>query len=319
VCDGFDRLDNGPKSIKEGGISMKKIMIIVLILAIAPLPALAAVPEATKFKVALVQMAPAHLDKKANVDKMVSFINGASRGGAKLIVFPELIITGYVGPYAPPEFIGFYQASEPIPGPTTKLIQKVAEEKGVYIIFGMAERGESKLGLVMHNVSVMVGPKGFLGHHRKVHLPGGEKLYFTPGDEIKVFDTEIGRIALLVCYDFWFPESSRIAGLKGAQIIVDSANWPAFDVDPWFALGPGIAASNMLWLVQVNRVGGEPYWPGFGGSQLVNPSGKVMTKGTDKEGIFYGDIDTGEVMQRRTVPPVWFDRRPEIYDPLVKK
>ena len=264
-------------------------------------------------------MAPSHLDKKANVAKMVRFINEAAAGGARLIVFPELIVTGYVGPVSPQEKMGFYQASEPIPGPTTRLIQKIAQEKGVYVIFGTAERGESELGLVMYNVAVMVGPKGVIGHHRKVHLPGNEKLYFTPGNEINVFDTEFGRIALLVCYDFWFPESSRIAALKGAQIVVDIANWPSFDVDAWLALGPGNAILNLLWFVQVNRVGGEPDWPGFGGSQLVNPSGKVITRGTiDKEGIFYGDIDTAEIMKRR-IGTYWFDRRPELYEPLVKK
>ena len=192
----------------------------------------------TQFKTALVQMEPAHLNKKANVDKMVRFISEAAKAGARLIVFPELIVTGYVGPYTPSERAGFYGLSEPIPGPTAHRIQGIAEKKGIYVIFGMAERGESALGPIMHNVAVLAGPKGFLAHHRKVHLPGVEKLYFTPGDEIKVFDTELGRISLLVCYDFWFPETSRIAGLKGAQIIVDTANWPAFDVEPWFAMGP---------------------------------------------------------------------------------
>ena len=267
---------------------------------------------------ALVQMEPAHLDKKRNIDRMVSFVNEAAAGGAQLIVFPELITTGYVGPLDTQEKMGFYQASEPIPGPTTQSIQKIAGEKGVHVIFGMPERGESPFGLVMYNVAVMVGPKGVVGLHRKVHLPGNEKLYFTPGNEIKVFDTDLGRIAMLVCYDFWFPESSRVAALGGAQIIVDIANWPSFDIDSWLALGPGNAISNLLWLVQVNRVGGESYWPGFGGSQLANPSGKVVVRGAmDKEGIFYGDIDTEEVMTRRS-STYWFDRRPEIYEPLVR-
>jgi predicted amidohydrolase len=298
---------------------MKKIVILFSMITIFSLISIVEGKEMTKFKVALIQMTPSHLNKKANIDKMIKFINVATGQGAKLLVFPELIVTGYVGPYSPQEHIGFYQASEPIPGPTTKLIQNIAEEKGVFIIFGMAERGESKLGPIMYNNSIMVGPKGFLAYHRKVHLPLGEKLYFKPGNEINVFDTEIGRIALLVCYDFWFPESSRVAGLNGAQIIVDIANWPAFDVDPWFALGQGVAASNMVWFIGVNRVGGEDFWPGFGGSIIVNPSGKIITKGDDKEGIYYGEIDVKEVMERRTIPPIWFDRRPEIYDPIVKK
>jgi predicted amidohydrolase len=277
------------------------------------------VRQETCFKIALVQMEPAHLDKKANVDKMVRFIGEAAKAHARLVVFPELIVTGYVGPFSASERAGFYAASEPIPGPTANRIQAVAEKKEVHVIFGMAERGESNLGPIMHNVAVLAGPKGLLTHHRKVHLPGEEKLYFTPGDDIKVFETGLGRIALLVCYDFWFPESSRIAGLKGAQIIVDAANWPSFDVDTWFAMGPGIAASNVLWFVQVNRVGGEASWPGFGGSQVIDPSGRVVARGTDEEGIFYADIDLSEVDRRRALTPVWFDRRPGLYESIARR
>jgi len=297
----------------------QKILISLSILTIFLPFVLSEASEMTKFKTAYVQMTPSHLDKKANVDKMVRFIGEAAAQGAKLVVFPELIVTGYVGPLSPPEWNGFYQASESIPGPTTNLLQKVAAEKGVYVVFGMVERGVSKLGPCMHNVAVLLGPRGLIGYHRKVHPPLGEKLYWQAGDEFKVFDTELGRIGLLVCYDLWFPESSRIEGLKGAQIIIDVANWPAFDVDSWAALGPGIAISNMVWFIGVNRVGGEDFWPGHGASMIVNPSGKVISNGTDKEGIFYGDIDLAEVTSRRSFPPVWFDRRPELYELIIKK
>jgi predicted amidohydrolase len=274
--------------------------------------------EMGTFKTALVQMGPLHLDKNANVEKMVGFIDEAAKAGARLIVLPELIVTGYITPDVHDDRARFYKASEGIPGPTTNRIQEIAEKEGVYVIFGMAERAESALGAVMYNVAVMVGPNAFLRRHRKVHLPGEEKRYFAPGDEVEVFETGLGRIALLVCYDFWFPESARIAGLKGAQIVVDCANWPSFDVDPWFALGPGAAASNVVWFIQVNRVGGEPWWPGFGGSQIVSPSGRVITKGTDQEAIFYGVVDPAEVMRRRALTPVWSDRRPDAYGPITK-
>lgn len=278
-----------------------------------------AAPQATKFMVAAVQMAPAHLDKKSNVEKMVRFIKEAAKQGAKLIVFPELITTGYVGPITPQEYEGFYENAEPIPGPTTVKLQKLAQENGVYVIFGMAERGESNLGPVLHNSAAIVGPDGFVAGYRKTHLPLGEKCYFHPGNEIKVFDTSLGRIALLVCYDFWFPEASRVAALKGAQIIVDVTNWPAFDTDPWFALGPGIAASNKLWFIGVNRVGGEEFWPGFGGSQVVGPSGKVVMKANDKEGISYVTIDLNELTMQRAFPPIYSDRRIDLYEDLLKK
>jgi predicted amidohydrolase len=273
----------------------------------------------TAFKVALVQMEPVHLNKESNIVKMIAFIRDAASKGTRLIVFPELIVTGYVLPYDPQEKRRFYDVSEPVPGPTTDQIATLCEQLGVYVVFGMAERGESPFGPVMHNVSVIVGPHGFVGVHRKVHLPGDEKLYFQPGKEFAVFDTGLGKIALLVCYDFWFPESSRLAGLKGAQIIIDSANWPVFDTDTWFALGPGNAVSNVVWFIQVNRVGGEDHWPGFGGSQIIAPAGVVRSRATDGEGITYGDIDVALVSEQRMMTPVWFDRRPEVYGELAKE
>ena len=188
---------------------MKKILVAALVLMMVPAIVLA--QEMTKFTVATVQMTPTHLDKKANVKKMVGFIKEAANKGAKLIVFPEMIVTGYVGPVPPKEYEAFYRNAEPIPGPTTVLIQKLAQEHGVYVVFGMPERGESKLEPVLYNSAAIVGPSGFIAGSRKVHLPLGEKNYFHPGNEIKVLDTKLGRIAPLVCYDFWFPESSRIA------------------------------------------------------------------------------------------------------------
>jgi N-carbamoylputrescine amidase len=309
----------GDRNIRllKGGKEMKKVFVAALLLVMVPFVALA--QQMTKFAVATVQMTPAHLDKKANVEKMVRFIKEAANKGAKLIVFPEMITTGYVGPITPPEYAGFYKNAEPIPGPTTMQLQKLAEENGVYVVFGMPERGESNLGPVIYNSAAIVGPKGFIAGYRKVHLPLGEKNYFHPGNEIKVFDTNLGRIGLLVCYDFWFPESSRIAALKGAQIIIDVANWPVFDTDPWFALGPGIAASNKLWFVGVNRVGGEEFWPGFGGSQVVGPSGKVVLRANDKEGVSYATIDLDELTMQRAFPPIYMDRRVDLYEPLLKK
>lgn len=297
---------------------MQKILVCFLFVMVLAFFGISEASEMTHFKVAMVQMTPVHLDKKANVDKMAGFIEEAANQGAKLIIFPELITTGYVGCFSPPEYNGFYEASEPIPGPTTTKFQKMAQEKGVYIVFGMPERGENQLGPVMYNTAAIVGPKGLIDRHRKIHLPLGEKTFFFSGDEIKVFHTEVGRISLFVCYDLWFPEIHRIAGLKGANIMIDVTNWPEFDMDAWFALGSGLAASQMVWYIGVNRVAGENYWPGAGGSIIVNPSGKILTKGENKEGIVYGDIDITEVMKRRTLPPAWFDRRPDLYESLLK-
>ncbi len=134
--------------------------------------------QVSPFGVALVQMSPLHLEKKANVERMERFVDEGAKAGARLIVLPELIVTGYISPGDPDDRAQFYEASEEIPGPTTKRIGEIADKAGVYVIFGMAERGESRLGPVMHNAAVMVGPNGFLRRHRKIHLPGEEKTLF---------------------------------------------------------------------------------------------------------------------------------------------
>jgi predicted amidohydrolase len=114
----------------KGGKDTKRILLTVLVL-IMIVPCISFAQQMTKFTVATVQMAPAHLDKKANVEKMVGFVKEAVNKKAKLIVFPEMIVTGYVGPISPPESAGFYNNAESISGPTTIQMQNLPQEYGV--------------------------------------------------------------------------------------------------------------------------------------------------------------------------------------------
>ena len=126
-------------------------------------------------------MEPAHLDKKSNVDKMVRFITEASKANARLIVFPELIVTGYIGPYTAPERAGFYAASEPIPGPTTNRIQALAEKKGVYVVFGMAERGRATSAPSCTMWQSSPAPRAFSATTGKCTCPGKKSSIFFRG------------------------------------------------------------------------------------------------------------------------------------------
>lgn len=114
--------------------------------------------------------------------------------------------------------------AEPAPeGKTAQRWIDLAAEYDAYIVGGYAEQD----GELPYNSSILVGPDGYVGTHRKVHLHlwNEEKLWFEPGDEVAVFETTIGRIGMQICYDQWFPELTRIQAGKGADIIAEPTNW----------------------------------------------------------------------------------------------
>lgn len=173
--------------------------------------------------------------KQARIDKMQRQVRDAARQGARLVVFPESVL-GAVGlcrdciPESGPCEV-HRQLAEPVPGPSSRRLAELARETGTYIVFGIdeADPGDPRR---IHNSAVLVGPEGLVGTYRKLHL--GHPLEtgrYTPGEELPVWDTDLGRIGILICYDFWSnPELSRILALKGARILVNptrSADQPA--------------------------------------------------------------------------------------------
>lgn len=267
-----------------------------------------------KIKVALAQISCKCADKIENIKKMEETVVKAKNQGANLVIFPELSLTGYV--------IGdqIYQIAEPIPSKSTKAVENIAKKSSVYIIFGMPELSE-KTKAVIYNTAVLVGPEGFIGKYRKIHLPTHsvfeEKRYFRQGHSTAVFETEIGRIGLIICYDIFFPEISRLTRLKGAQLIACISASPAVRRTFFEALTVARAIENAVFLAYVNLVGIEDGLQFWGGSRLIGPDGKILAQAKcDEEDLVMCDVDHRDVKAVEAFVPTLKDLRPELFDEL---
>ena len=273
-----------------------------------------------KVKVAAVQICPKWLSPKDNLDLMKEKIIEASQEGADLIVFPELSNTGYITKRNKKFGRDFLLASEKIPGFTTEEIGKQAKECGVYVIVGMAELHPEITGTV-YNSAVLIGPTGKIcGVHRKIHIPGEEKHYFVPGNDINVFKTDIGNIGITICYDGQFPELTRMLALKGAEILCMIWNMPSFSNKPQLLehYNAARAAENRMYAISPNRVGsddGEVSF--FGHSCISDPLGNMMAVASDEdEEIIYAELKRDILLEERAQMPIFRDRRPELYGSL---
>ena len=269
-----------------------------------------------KFKIALAQIGCKRADKKENLKKIENFVEKAKNQSADLIVFPELSLTGYVVRDQ------IYELAETIPGPSTQVIEKIAEKTQTYIVFGMPELSE-KTQATIYNTAVLVGPKGYIGKYRKMYLPTHsvfeEKRYFRPGYQAAAFDTEIGKIGLIICYDIFFPEVSRLTRLKGAQLIVCISASPAVRKTFFEILTAARAIENTAFLAYINLVGIENGLQFWGGSRLIAPNGKVLAKAKyDQEDLVMCDVNYSDIKPIETFVPTLKDLRPELFDALKK-
>ncbi len=273
-------------------------------------------------KVACIQMEPKVGEKDANVQKTLDLIDKAADAGARLIVLPELCNSGYV-------FESRQEAhdlAEEIPGgPSTDAWSKIAAKRGVYIVAGISERDDA----VLFNSSVLIGPEGYIGTFRKVHLWNAENLYFEPGDMgFPVFHTELGRIGMIICYDAWFPESFRMCALQGADIVCIPTNWvpiPGQDPDREAManiLCMGSAHSNSVFVAAANRIGTERGQPFVGQSLIVSYTGWPVAgpASADKEDILYADVNLSDARRKRNwteYNQILRDRRTDLYDEML--
>jgi len=267
-----------------------------------------------KSKIALAQISCKRGDKAENIKKIESRVTRAKRQGAELVIFPELSLTGYTMRDQ------IYELAETIPGHSTTFLEKLAKKTGAYIVFGMPELSE-KTQATVYNTAVLVGPDGFIGKYRKMYLPTHsvfeEKRYFRPGYQTAVFETELGKIGLIICYDIFFPEVSRLTRLKGAQLIVCISASPATRRTFFETLTAARAIENTAFLAYVNLVGIEDGLQFWGGSRLVGPNGKVRVKAKyDEEDLVIGEINYADIRPTETFVPILKDLRPELFDKL---
>ena len=267
-----------------------------------------------KINVALAQMSCKIGDKKHNMNKMKQKVEEAKKRDANIIIFPELSLTGYSTRDLA------YELAEPIPGPSVKLLEEITKKRNIHMIFGMLERSE-KARAVLYNTAVLLGPKGFIGKYRKMHLPTHsvfeEKRYFRLGYQAPVFETEIGKLGLTICYDVFFPEISRLLRLKAAQFIICISASPARRRKFFEVLTTARAIENTVFLAYVNLVGVENGLQFWGGSRLIAPNGNIITQAKyDEEDVTIGNVDYADLERIETFVPTLRDLRPELFNSL---
>ena len=267
-----------------------------------------------------------------NVNKMEEFIRDimGKEPETDLIVFPELITSGYEGE---PE--QFQEMAETLPnGYSLDRISALAKEYKVNIIYGLPER-DPLYPDVLYNAAVIINDEGTpLGTYRKVHPFADEKRWCRAGCEFPVFDTNIGKIGIMICWDTAFPEVARCLALNGAELLVVSTNWedpyeepwdPADGINKhendWDLMTRARAFDNTLHLVAANRIGGDGgVLTFFGRSKIIDPRGNVIAA-LDKreEGVISADLDLSLTrMHRETYYCFLKDRRPDAYGEVTR-
>lgn len=261
-------------------------------------------------------------DIERMVHKHEGFAATAEQKKVQILCFQEL----FYGPYfCAEQDIRWYKYAEPIPGPLTERMSKLAKKHNLVLITPMYE--EAATG-VYYNTAVIFNPDGeMLGKFRKMHIPhlGGfwEKFYFRPGNlGYPVFETPYGKVGIYICYDRHFPEGARALGLNGAEIVFNpSATVAGLSEHLWKIEQPAHAVANGYFIAAINRVGDSPWNTGqfYGTSYIADPRGQIVVEGSrDKEELVVGDIDLDLIREVRNTWQFFRDRRPDSYGDLTK-
>ena len=285
----------------------------------------------SKVKVGLVQMSCSS-SKEENMQKAIAGIKDAAAKGANIVCLQELFTSLY---FCDAEDYDNFKLAEKIPGATTDTLGEVAAACNVVVIASLFEKRTQG---IYHNTTAVIDADGkYLGMYRKMHIPDDpayyEKFYFTPGDlGYKTFDTKFAKIGVLICWDQWYPEASRLTALQGAEILFypTAIGWAtsqdeATNVEQynaWQTIQRSHAVANGVHVVSVNRVGLEQngamkFW---GGSFVSNPFGTLLYKGShDNEETEVVEIDTDATDRYRTHWPFMRDRRIDSYENITKR
>lgn len=270
-----------------------------------------------RVKVALAQFDSELGNKTGNLQRMAQLCEQAASQGAKLICFPELATTGYRGDLLSTQLwdLSDFDGSE-----TYRMFSQLASRLDITIVAGFAERG-SRLGEVYNSVGVWnPGCENISGVFRKVHAFGIEKQWFKNGDTFPVFDTPIGKIGVMICYDMGFPEVARILTLQGAELLIAPSAWCIQDRDMWDINTACRALENGTHLLAVNRWGHEEDLHLFGGSKIMGPRGQVLCEAScEQEQLLVGEIDFRLQAYTRLNVPYLRDRKPLDYGLLVQE
>lgn len=272
-------------------------------------------------KIAVAQLDPHLADTAYNLDLIEHTLTDAARAGAELTVFPECAASGYLYESVDEAL----DVAEPIPGPVSTRIARVASRLDVYAVVGMLEQVND----LCYNSAILVGPAGIEAVYRKSHtLCLGVDRFTTPGDiPYQVHELPFGRIGILICYDLRFPEAARALALMGSQAILLPTNWPESSAIQPDVFTRARAAENRVFVFAANRVGVERGARFLGRSQIVGPDGGVVEEASrNREETLIRDIDLSEADRKHVIirageheMDTFGDRRPDQYGALVRQ
>jgi len=285
------------------------------------------------FRIGIIQMTCSP-DPSENLAKAEARIAEAAAGGAQIICLQELFRSQY---FCREENADLFDLAEPVPGPSTNAMSKLAKQLGVVIVVPLFER---RAAGVYHNSAAIIDADGEIrALYRKMHIPDDplyyEKYYFTPGDTgFLNADTRFGRIAVLICWDQWYPEGARLAALGGANVLfyptaigwhpAEKAQYGPSQQDAWRTIQRGHAIANGIYVAAPNRCGyegppekGIEFW---GSSFISDPFGVVIAEASvDKEEILIAECNPARMEEVRRNWPFLRDRRIDAYSPILNR
>ena len=267
---------------------------------------------------------------QANLKHGLALVEKAAKGGAQIVCLPELFGSRY---FCQTEDHSQFALAEPIPGPTTAALARVARKHRITIVGSIFERRSAG---VYHNTAVIIDASGKLvGRYRKMHIPDDplyyEKFYFAPGDlGFQSFATKHANIGTLVCWDQWYPEGARLTALKGAQILFypTAIGWHLSEkkqfgrkqYDAWVTIQRSHAIANGLFVAAPNRVGLEGSVQFWGGSFVCDPFGEILAQAShDREEVLLVKCDLRKVEETRQHWPFLRDRRIDAYGGITQR
>ncbi len=288
------------------------------------------------FRAALMQLTfPQANSVDENVDKMALWVARAADAGADLVMFGELSVSGYLldSSALTGAATVHYRRAEAIPGPAVERLAELARAHNLYIMAGMGDRQAG----VIYNAGFIVGPEGYLGKQHKLHMPVPEYPYYGVGSEFRVFDLPFATVGISICFDNWFPETSRVLALQGAEVLLAPWMWTiphdAPEEERQRALSrrrethirmfAARAMDNAMYVLVLDHVGLEA--EGFelpGVSMAFDPFGVLIEESQPLiEQMLLVDLKGSEIEKYRTYGHHYTlkYRRPEIYRELTRQ
>ncbi|HEV7665510.1 MAG TPA: carbon-nitrogen hydrolase family protein [Chloroflexota bacterium] len=255
--------------------------------------------------------------RDVNMERALEAIHRAADAGAQLVVFGEMYLSGY----RTDEWLSRWATVIEPPDRHVQVLLEVARERGVHVIMGLASFGSVMPGDV-YNTALLVGPAGAVGAYRKSHVAAFpysegismERCFYSPGRELPVFDTPLGRIGIHICYDISFPEVARVQALLGADLLINVAATAGGFEDMWEHTVYTRAIENASWYLVCSVVGNQRGDRLFGGSRIVDPSGKLVAAAKfDEEDFLIVDIDLARTREVRSRSHYFSARNPQLY------